>query len=86
MTPPKLAEPNQTVGPTRVQTKSRGIQEENDQLSQEIVDIDEISLSKDIQVESTSIQEEIPQPQVETRKEDMLEVAQEPWNEAIGTH
>jgi hypothetical protein len=86
MAPPKLAEPSQTVRPTRVQTRSRGTREENDQQPPEIVDIDEIPSPEDIPVESTPIQEEIPQPQVETMKEDTPEAAQEPQNEAVGTH
>jgi hypothetical protein len=78
MAPPNLTKPIQTVRPTRVQTRSRGIWEENNQQSPEIVDIDEIPSPEDIPVKSTPIQEEIPHPQVKTRKEDRSKAAQEP--------
>jgi hypothetical protein len=81
MAPPNLTKPIQTVQPTRVQTRSRGIWEENNQQSSEIVDIDEIPSLEDIPVKSTPIQEEIPQPQVKTRKEDRSKAALEPQNE-----
>jgi len=59
MAPPKLTEPSQIVISTRVQTRSCGTQEENDQQPLEIVNIDEIPSSKDIPSESTPIQEDM---------------------------
>jgi hypothetical protein len=86
MTPPKLTEPSQIVRPTRVQTRSQGTREENEQRPLEIIDIDEIPSPEDVPVESTQIQEEILQPQEETMKEDTSVAAQELQNQAIGTH
>jgi hypothetical protein len=42
MAPPKPAEASQTARPTRVQTRSRGPLEENEQQQPEIIDIDKI--------------------------------------------
>jgi hypothetical protein len=85
MAPPKPAEAGQTTRPTRVQTRSRGPLEENEQQQPEIVDIDEIPSPEMIPVNSTPILEEIQQPQAEAMKEDMPAVAQEPQNEEAET-
>jgi hypothetical protein len=86
MAPPKLAEPGQTARSTRVQTRSRGPLEENEQQPPEIVDIDEIPSPEEIPVESTPILEEIQQPQTEAMKEDTPAVVQEPQNKEEETH
>jgi hypothetical protein len=75
MAPPKITEPCQTVRPTRVQTRSQGTREENEQQPPDIIDIDKIPSLEDVLVESTQIQGEIPQPQEETMKEDTPAVA-----------
>jgi hypothetical protein len=81
MAPPKSIEPGQTARPTRVQTRSRGPLEENEQQQPEIVDIDEIPSPEITPVNSTPILEEIQQPQEEAMKEDTPAVTQEPQNE-----
>jgi hypothetical protein len=43
-------------------------------------------LPEDIPVKSTPIQEELPQPQAETMKEDTLIAVQEIQNQAVGNH
>jgi hypothetical protein len=63
MAPPKSVEPGQTARLTRVQTRSRGPLEENEQQQLEIVDIDEIPSPEIPPVNSTPILEEIQQPQ-----------------------
>jgi hypothetical protein len=85
MAPPKPAEPGQTTRPTRVQTRSRGPLEENEQQQLEIVDIDEIPSPEVIPVNPTPILEEIQQPQAGTMKEDTPAAAQEPQNEEAET-
>jgi hypothetical protein len=65
MAPPKLAEPGQIARSTRVQTRSWGPLEENEQQQPEIVDIDEILSPEEIPVKSIPILEEILQPQTE---------------------
>jgi hypothetical protein len=81
MAPPKSVEPGQTTRPTRVQTRSRGPLEENEQQQPEIIDIDEIPSPEIPPVNSTPILEEIQQPQPEELKEDTQAEAQEPQNE-----
>jgi hypothetical protein len=81
MEPTKSAEPGQTAKPTRVQNRSRGPLEENEQQQLEIVDIDEIPSPKIPPVNSTPILEEIQQPQPEDLKEDTPATTQEPHNE-----
>jgi hypothetical protein len=85
MAPPKLAEPGQTARSTRVQTRSRGPLEENEQQQPEIVDIDEIPLPEEIPVDSTPILEEIQQPQAEAMEQDTPAAAQEPQNKEAET-
>jgi hypothetical protein len=85
MAPPKPAEASQTARPTRVQTRSRGPLEENEQQQPEIVDIDEIPSPERIPVNSTPILEEIQQPQAEAMKVDTPAVAQVPQNEEVET-
>jgi hypothetical protein len=85
MAPPKPTEPGQTARPTRVQTRSRGPLEENEQQQPEIVDIDEIPSPEMIPVNSTPILEEIQQPQAEAMKEDTPAATQEPQNEEAET-
>jgi hypothetical protein len=68
MAPPKSGNSGQTARPTRVQTRSRGPLEENEQQQLEIVDIDEIPSPKITPVNSTPILEEIQQPQAEAMK------------------
>jgi hypothetical protein len=85
MAPPKPAEAGQTARPTRVQTRSRGPLEENDQQQPKIVDIDEIPSPETIPTNSTPIVEEIQQPQAEAMKVDTPVVTQEPQNEKAET-
>jgi hypothetical protein len=85
MAPPKLAEPGQTARSTRVQTRSRGPLEENEQQQPEIVDIDEIPSPEEIPVDSTPILEEIQQPQAEAMEQDTPAVVQEPQNKEAET-
>jgi hypothetical protein len=59
MAPPKPAEASQIARPTRVQTRSRGPLEENEQQQPEIIDIDEIPSLETLPVNSTPILEEI---------------------------
>jgi hypothetical protein len=80
MAPPNPAEASQTVRPTRVQTRSRGPLEENEQQQPEIVDINEISSPERISVNSTPILEEIQQPQAKAMKVDTPAAAQAPQN------
>jgi hypothetical protein len=81
----KPAEASQTVRPTRVQTRSRGPLEENEQQQLEIVDIDEIPSPERIPMNSTPILEEIQQPQTEAMKVDTPAAAQAAQNEEVVT-
>jgi hypothetical protein len=81
MAPPKSTEPGSTTRPTRVQTKSRGPLEENEQQQPEIVDINEIPSPEIPPVSPTPILEEIQWPQPEELKEDMQAESWEPMNE-----
>jgi hypothetical protein len=81
MAPSKPVEASQTTRPTRVQTRSRGPLEENEQQQLKIVDIEEIPSPKRIPVNSTPILEEIQQPQAEAMKVDTPIAAQAPQNE-----
>jgi hypothetical protein len=69
MAPPKSVELGQTTILTRVQTRSRGLLEENEKQEQEIVNINDIPSPEIPPVNSTSILEEIQQPQGEDLKE-----------------
>jgi hypothetical protein len=81
MAPSKPAEPGQRTRPTRVQTRSRGPLEENEQQQSEIIDIDEIPSPKMILMNPTLVLEEIQQPKIEAMKEDTPTMMQEPQNE-----
>jgi hypothetical protein len=59
MEPPNSTEPGPTNRPTRVQTRSRGPLEENEQQQPEIVDIDEIPSPEIPPLNSIMILEEI---------------------------
>jgi hypothetical protein len=85
MAPPKPTEASQTARPTRVQTRSRGPLEENEQQQPEIIDIDEIPSPERIPVNSTPILEEIQQPQAEAMKVDTPAAVQVPQNEEVET-
>jgi hypothetical protein len=83
--PSNLAEASQTARPTRVQTRSRGPLEENEQQQWEIINIDEIPSPKRIPVNSTLILEEIQQLEAETMKVDMPTMTQALQNEEVET-
>ena len=68
---------------TRVQHRSQGLLEENEQQQSKIVDIKKIPSLDRILVNSTPILEEIQQPQAKAMKVDMLEEAQVPQNEEV---
>jgi hypothetical protein len=85
MAPTKPAEEIQTVRPTMVQTRSRGPLKENEQQQPKIVNIDEIPSPKMIPIKSTSILEEIQQPQAEAMKVDTPAAVQAPQNEEVET-
>jgi hypothetical protein len=81
MAPQKPEEVGQTTILMRVQTRSRGLLEENEQQQPEIIDIDEIPSPEILPVNPTPIMEEIQYPQVEAMKVDMSAAAQAPQNE-----
>jgi hypothetical protein len=85
MAPPKIVEVGQTTKPTRVQTKSWGPLDENEEQQPEIVDIDKIPSPERTSVNYTPILEEIQKPQAKVMKLDMPAVAQVPRNKEVET-
>jgi hypothetical protein len=85
MAPPKLAKPGQTTRLTRVQTRSRGPLEENEQQKPKIININEIPSPKEIPVDPTLILEDIQQPQVEAMEQDTPASLQELQNKEVET-
>jgi hypothetical protein len=62
MAPPKLAEASQSSRLTRVQIRSRGLLEENEQKQPEFIDIEKIQSLEMIPLQTTPILEEFKQP------------------------
>jgi hypothetical protein len=78
MAPPKQEEESQSARPTRVQTRSRGPLEENEQQQSEIVDVHKIPSPETIPVSPTPILEEIQNLEAKAVKVDMPSATEEP--------